>query len=235
MASPSPDGAFGQVLELIQTGGPVVVILLGFSVVALTVILLKLYQFRTVRIGERRFIGAALAQYRAGRSGEALATLNGSRNPIARALEVAIRGVRQERVGSDVVREEVWRVGSDSLEALRSHLRILEVVATLSPLLGLFGTVLGMIDAFQQLEGAGSQVNPAILSGGIWVALLTTAAGLAVAIPVVAVLNGLERTVDRLGHDMESAVTQVFTRELAEPEDSHEPTPLRRAQVQPAE
>ena len=231
----APDSAFGQVQELIQAGGPVVIILLVFSVVALAVTLLKLYQFRAVRVGERRFVGAALAQYRAGRIGEALATLGASRNPIARALEVAIRGVRQSQVGADIVREEVWRVGSNYLETLRSHLRVLEVIATLSPLLGLFGTVLGMIDAFQQLEAAGSQVNPAILSGGIWEALLTTAAGLAVAIPVVAILNGLERTIERLGHDMESAVTQVFTCALAEPEDSHESAALRRTQVQPAE
>ncbi|HAE01168.1 MAG TPA: flagellar motor protein MotA, partial [Rhodospirillaceae bacterium] len=54
-----------------------------------------------------------------------------------------------------------------------------------------------MITAFQQLESAGNQVNPAILSGGIWVALLTTAVGLAVAMPVVVILNWLERRVDR--------------------------------------
>ena len=72
-----------------------------------------------------------------------------------------------------------------------------------------------MIDAFQQLEAAGNQVNPAVLSGGIWEALLTTAVGLVVAIPVVAMLNWLERRVDHLAHDMDNLVTQVFTRDLA--------------------
>ncbi len=71
-----------------------------------------------------------------------------------------------------------------------------------------------MIEAFQQLEQAGSQVDPALLSGGIWEALLTTAVGLAVAMPVVAALAWLERTVDRLSQVMESVVTQVFTRDL---------------------
>ena len=78
-------------------------------------------------------------------------------------------------------------------------------------MLGLFGTVLGMIKAFQRLEEAGSQVNPAILSGGIWEALLTTAAGLAVAIPAVAALNWLESKLDRLTHHMEDGLTRVFT------------------------
>ena len=102
--------------------------------------------------------------------------------------------------------------------------RILEVIASLAPLLGLFGTVLGMIEAFRQLEAAGNQVNPAILSGGIWQALLTTAVGLAVAMPVVAVLNWLERRVDALAHEMDSVVTRVFTEDLSTdlPEGGHD-------------
>ena len=110
-----------------------------------------------------------------------------------------------------LVREEMQRVGARELESLRSHLRVLEVIGTLSPLLGLFGTVLGMIEAFRRLEEAGSRVDPAILSGGIWEALLTTAIGLAVAIPAVAALNWLERKVERLRHDMEDCATRLFT------------------------
>nr|WP_281413132.1 MotA/TolQ/ExbB proton channel family protein [Marivibrio halodurans] len=115
-----------------------------------------------------------------------------------------------------MVREEVMRYGASALEALRAWFRPLEVIASLAPLLGLFGTVLGMISAFQQLEAAGNQVNPAILSGGIWEALLTTAAGLAVAIPTVVLLNWLERRVDRLAHEMDDLVTRVFTEDLTD-------------------
>ena len=114
------------------------------------------------------------------------------------------------------IREELLRYGGDVLENLRGSFRILEVIASLAPLLGLFGTVLGMIEAFRQLEAAGNQVNPAILSGGIWQALLTTAVGLAVAIPVVAILNWLERRVDGLAHEMDNLVTQLFTEDLSE-------------------
>jgi biopolymer transport protein ExbB len=99
----------------------------------------------------------------------------------------------------------------DQLSKLRSYLRPLEIIATLSPLLGLLGTVLGMITAFQQMEGAGNQVDPSVLSGGIWQALLTTAVGLAVAIPVVTLQSWLERKVERIAHNMNDAVTQVFT------------------------
>ena len=75
-----------------------------------------------------------------------------------------------------------------------------------------------MIVAFQQMEAAGSQVDPSVLSGGIWQALFTTAVGLSVAIPVVAVHNLLERKVDRVAALMNDVVTQVFTRQPAESE-----------------
>jgi len=102
-------------------------------------------------------------------------------------------------------------VAADHLDRLKNGMRTLEFIATVSPLMGLLGTVLGMIEAFQALQNAGSQVDPSILSGGIWVALLTTAVGLIVAIPAVFMLNVLERRMERLHHKMQSATTQVFT------------------------
>jgi biopolymer transport protein ExbB len=66
---------------------------------------------------------------------------------------------------------------------------VLELISTIAPLLGLLGTVLGMIAAFQALQESGSRADPAILAGGIWEALLTTAAGMAVAIPASITLD----------------------------------------------
>ena len=74
-----------------------------------------------------------------------------------------------------------------------------------------------MIVAFQQMEAAGNQVDPSVLSGGIWQALLTTAVGLAVAIPVVTLHNWMERKVERVAALMNDTVTQIFTVERAQP------------------
>jgi len=200
---------------LLETGGPVAGVLLLFSVLALTIVLLKLWQFTVLGVGRRRFIDRALDYWRDGDPGQALGVLERVRNPAAEVLEVAIRGRWRSPDNEHRVREEVERVASARLESLRRYLRGLELVATLSPLLGLLGTVLGMIEAFRRLEAAGQQVDPAILSGGIWEALLTTALGLAVAIPAVIMLNWLERVIERLAHRMEDAVTQVFTSDLA--------------------
>nr|VFJ74037.1 MAG: Biopolymer transport protein ExbD/TolR [Candidatus Kentron sp. FW] len=161
-----------------------------------------------------RRAAAALAHWREGNSFDALAILEGQRNPAAQTLFRAIRG-RIAALPEARVREEVMRYGQGALFQLRLGLGPLEVIGTLAPLLGLLGTVLGMIKAFQQLEAAGNHVDPAILSGGIREALLTTAVGLCVAIPVVALLNWLERGVDHLAHDMDNFVTQIFTEDLS--------------------
>lgn len=214
-----------RAMEMLQAGGPVVVILLAMSLVAFAIVFVKILQFRSARLADRRDTQQALELWRAGRPDRAVMLADQSRNPVAQALARALRGQRRG-LPEAKVREEVLRYGGDVLEDLRAWFRPLEVIASLAPLLGLFGTVLGMIKAFQQMEQAGSQVNPAILSGGIWEALLTTAVGLAVAIPVVAVLNWLERRVDRLAHQMDSVVTRLFTEDL-----SSEPTGPRQEPV----
>ena len=97
----------------------------------------------------------------------------------------------------------------EQLESFRSGLRLLELTAAVAPLIGLLGTVFGMIEAFQQLENAGSRVDPAALSGGIWEALVTTAAGLVVAIPALAAWHGFDRVLERARHTMADRLTRL--------------------------
>ena len=200
--------------ELLRLGGPVVGVLVAMSIAGLAMLLLKLWQYLGVRIGKRGFIEPALEQWQEGNRDGAIRELENQRNPIADALAVAMRGLRS---GADtaVVREESARVGARHLADLRSYFRPLEVIGSLAPLLGLLGTVMGMITAFQQLADAGSQVDPSVLSNGIWEALLTTAVGLVVAIPAVVALNWLERVVERLHEDMQDTLTRFFTRHEA--------------------
>lgn len=199
--------------SLLEAGGPVVAILLLMSLIALTLVFGKLLQFQRARLWQRQPAQQALLLWQQGQNLQAIAKAESSLNPTAQAMALAMRGLNSQQAEA-LVREEVLCYGSDALFQLRRGLRPLEVIGSLSPLLGLLGTVQGMIAAFQQLEGAGNKVNPAILSGGIWEALLTTAVGLCVAIPVVALLNYLERRVDHQAHEMDNLVTQVFTRSL---------------------
>ncbi len=200
--------------DTVALGGPVVVLLLVMSIIALTIIIVKIWQFSRWRVRDRRTARAALNIYQGGNIQAAISMANQSANPAAQLVAKAIEGRSRVGLPESMLREELLRFGGDLLESLRAYLRPLEVIASLAPLLGLFGTVLGMIEAFQDLQQAGSQVNPAVLSGGIWQALLTTAVGLAGAMPVIVALNWFERVADRVAHDMDSIVTQVFTADV---------------------
>lgn len=204
----------GSILALLEAGGTVMWILAGLSVFALAIILNKFWDFWRAGLWRRREVNRALGEWRAGRDAAALEALEPARDPVADVLRVALAGRMDEEVDDAVVREEVARRGAAWLESLRGGLRPLELIGTLAPLLGLLGTVIGMIDAFRELESAGSQVDPSVLSGGIWVALLTTAAGLSVAIPAVAAHTLLERQLEGLHHRMQDAATRVFSRSV---------------------
>ena len=197
--------------QLYQTGGPVVAVLLLMSVVGLAIILAKSMQFAINRIHRFKEARAAVDLFLSGDREAARAMVSRTRAPAARLTALAIHGLTAAPLDDRRLREELTRVGNDELRALRGGLRPLELIASLAPLLGLLGTVLGMIEAFQAMEREGSGVSPAVLSGGIWQALTTTAVGLGVAIPAVASLSWLESRVERLGQEMDSLVTRLFT------------------------
>ena len=202
----------GSLELLFNLGGPVVLVLLIFSVIGTAVILLKIWQFMVLRLGSTRIAETALQLWQGNEREKAIDAVQNRNHPVAKVLHTAFVQL-QARLGTPVesAREETLRVARAQLEKLRSYMRILEVIATLSPLLGLLGTVLGMIKVFRELELAGSKVDPSILSGGIWEALLTTAMGLSIAIPAVLMVNYFDRVIDRVRHRMEDTATQVFT------------------------
>lgn len=211
-----PDAIMSQFAEFMHVGGPVVWILTGFSVIALAIVLIKLWQFMSTRPESEKHLKSVIRDWQKGDAAEAMVRLNPKR-PVDELVLISIRGLTQHKMDLATLKEELDRVATLRLNQLRAYLRPLEVIATLSPLLGLLGTVLGMIVAFQQMEAAGNQVDPSVLSGGIWQALLTTAVGLAVAIPVVTVHNWMERKVERVAALMNDTVTQIFTVERAQP------------------
>lgn len=201
----------GPLLSLLHRGGPVVWILVLLSFFALTLIIAKIFQFWRLGIASHGFLEDSLRHWRRGHWQDAIKTLDRApRQPVARVMDAAMQGLLAEHQEA-VVREEVTRIAKNHIERLRGWMRALELIANLSPLLGLLGTVLGMIEAFQKLENAGNQVDPALLSGGIWQALLTTAVGLIVAIPALVAHQWLDRRIDRCAHMMEDYTTRVFT------------------------
>jgi biopolymer transport protein ExbB len=113
--------------------------------------------------------------------------------------------------GRKVLEAELeWR-GNHEVARMQQHISLLELVAMISPLLGLLGTVLGMIQSFQELALAEGAANASLLASGIWQALLTTAAGLLVAIPAAVAAALLNARVERVVQQIEANVGRFFS------------------------
>ncbi len=198
-------------IRFLSLGGPVVWLLGVFSIAALTVCFAKFWQFFRARPATRAMSPETRELLEGGVWTRAIQSLRArggslSASVLVRALDLFER----PGLSADDIRSEATRIAREAINGLRGHLRLLEVIFTLSPLLGLFGTVLGMIEAFQAMEAAGSRVDPSTLSGGIWKALLTTAVGLAVAIPVMLAHNWFERKVEICADGMRDDLDQAL-------------------------
>jgi biopolymer transport protein ExbB len=196
--------------DFLDRGGAALWAIAALSVAALAVTLWKLWRFRADGVWSG---GAetALANWTAGAGAQAETAARGLSDPVGRVIATAIAARRDPAFTDAQAREETERVARAHLARARSGLRVLDLTVTVAPLLGLLGTVLGMIGAFQALQTAGSAADAATLAGGIWEALLTTAAGMAVAIPASVVLTWFESVIERLQGRMEDAATRVFT------------------------
>ena len=222
-----------SVSSLVGLGGPVVTLLLILSVIALALTLLKLHQFWRERVGMDRQAKAALLHWVHGRFADAARAVEKDASSTAAVLLSAIR-MSQARAGRQAIEDEIGRIALLRIHGLQRGFRALDAIAQIAPLLGLFGTVLGMIEAFRQLQGAGKAVDPSMLAGGIWVALLTTAVGLAVAMPVSLVLTWFESRVENERVAIEAIASEFLNRRGTEnraSEPEHEATlsmPLER-------
>jgi biopolymer transport protein ExbB len=181
------DNPLARIGELIDIGGPVVMLLLLLSVIAGAMVLFKLWQFGSMRLGTRKGVHSI----------EML------------AIRLKRQNADMQHSRADI--EDILAVNASAqIKQLQRGFRVLDTIAQIAPLIGLFGTVLGMITAFQALQQSGNSVDPSILAGGIWVALLTTAVGLAVAMPTSIALTYFESRVDRHQMALEMAVTRIL-------------------------
>ena len=195
--------------ELFSLGGPVIAILGLMSVLTLAVTLYKLWQFSVSGVGRHRVLSDALSFWDSGDQSAALARLDASRSYLAPLLKKAMGEAKRPGI-----EERLDAEAGVALASLERGFRLLDTIAQIAPLLGLFGTVLGMIEAFRSLQGAGTSVDPSLLAGGIWVALLTTAVGLAVAIPTSIVLAWFESRTARERIFADKALRTVLLPEI---------------------
>lgn len=201
---------FQSLINFLQVGGPVVWLLLVISVVAITIVIYKMWQLVQARPDDTVHLQPAMQAWIEHDYATALTKL--TKQAFAHDIvKFTMENLTDSENDEAVIKEEIERMAVAKLAELRKLLPALEVIGTLSPLLGLLGTVLGMINAFQAMEVAGNQVDPSVLAGGIWQALLTTALGLAIAIPVLAAFNWMDRKIHRSAILINDTVTRIFT------------------------
>jgi biopolymer transport protein ExbB len=186
-------------LSWFYAGGPLMYPILLCSVLALAIFLERLWTFFQVRRGTDELAREIDALVAKGRVEEALIVCQRSGSPLSRIYIAALRAKGKPR---DQIKDVVEEVGRREAAPLERYLGLLGTIANITPLLGLLGTVYGMIEAFRVISVVGVG-TPATLGGGISQALITTAAGLSVAIPTILLHRYLSGKMDRIVLEME--------------------------------
>lgn len=194
---------------LMLKGGPLMVLIILCSIIALAVALERLWHLRRAKINTEEFMENISETLRRNKIVEAIDKCNAMPGPIAQILKAGI--LKHDRTRPEI-KEAIEDAGLHEVPRLEKNLGALATIAHIAPLLGLLGTVTGMVRAFQIIEqkaGAFMPVNPGDLAGGIWEALITTVAGLSVAIPTYVAYNFLVSKVDGFVLEMEKSATDL--------------------------
>jgi biopolymer transport protein ExbB len=195
-----------SLMNYVLKGGPLMWVLLGFSVAGLAVILERGIVYLSYGFAPDRWLDRVLKQVDAGKIDEAMAMAQRCRHPVARVVQVYLENLNRP---AKVRVDNVKRAGALVLEGVEKRLRVLAAISHLAPLVGLLGTVTGMVLAFARIETLAGAPRPADLAGGIWEALLTTVFGLVVAIPCMAAYHAYDSVADKIARRMELAITAL--------------------------
>ena len=195
--------------QIFRAGGPVMWPILLCSIFALAIILEKLWYLHWVKIDTQKFLGDVLDRMKRHQIKEALETCDKTKSPVARILKAGILKYDRPR---NQIKEAIEDASLYEVPRIEKNLTALATIAHISPLLGLLGTVTGMVRCFQAIQAKATSfhpVSPGDLAGGIWEALLTTVAGLIVAIPTFVAYNYLVSRINNFILEMEKAATEL--------------------------
>ena len=194
-------------LDMIVRGGPVMIPLLLCSVLMFAVCLERLFYLWRSRIDTEDLMDDIKLALQQGKILEAMQISKKSRGPVAAVLAAGIAHYDKDK---EHIRERLQEVAHEEVFRMERRLGMLDVLVTISPLLGLLGTVTGIIKSFQVITAVGGMENPLALSGGIAEALVTTAVGLMIAIPGMLVYSYLASLIDRLVVDINKRSSELL-------------------------
>jgi len=210
-----PEQLFEQ-FDVIFDGGVLMWPILVCSIVALAITIERFFSLRRASIDTRDFMDTMRTILRQNRFQDAIDVCDETDGPVARIMKA---GLLKHNRSKEDIREAIEDAGHLEIPRLERYLSALATVANIAPLLGLLGTVTGMIKAFAQIQHKEGLVNPADLAGGINSALVTTAAGLSIAIPTLVAYNYFVSRVENMVLEMEissSELVELLTKNRGE-------------------
>ncbi len=193
-------------------------LILAASAMAVVVFVERLLHYHRVQINSTEFLNGVKNVLKRENIVEAISICDATPGPISRLVKTAI--LNRER-GREAVREALEEAGLQEVPRLEEKLNLLATIAQIAPLMGLLGTVLGFMKVFAAMQKEGPFAHMSAMSGGVWEALIATAAGLAVAIPCYVAYNYLVSRVNSIVLDMEKASSEVLAMVTESAANSH--------------
>lgn len=194
-------------LNMLVDGGPIMWLIMACSIVAAFIFIEKWFQFHRAQVNVGELVNGLINVLKRDGMVEAITLCDHTPGPVARMLTAAIQAYQNE----DDIKQAIDDSALVELPRLESRLNILATIAYITPMLGLLGTVVGMVGAFQAIQAKqGLYLTLADLSGGIRMALTTTAAGLCVAIPCHVAYNYLVSRVESFCLEMEKSSSEIM-------------------------
>lgn len=194
-------------LDIVFRGGWLMIPISLCSLIALFVVIERLITLGRIRTNTRLFVLQVKNHLLKGQRNEAILLCKKTPGPIAKITKAGLEKMNRPR---QEIKEAIDSAGKTEIYHLEKYLGILATVASVAPALGFLGTVTGMIRAFMQIQQLGGNVDASVLAGGIWEALITTAAGLVVGIPAIICYNWIVGKVERFVFEMEETSTEVL-------------------------
>ena len=191
---------------LLANGGPVIWLILIAAATAAVVFVERALFCHRAQINSAEFLNGVRTVLKRDNVVEAVSICDATPGPVARLVKAAI--LNRDK-GRDRVREAVEEAGLTEVPRLEEKLNLLATIAQISPLLGLFGTIVGFIQVFMNLQAEGLYAHINSLATGIWQSLICAAGGIAVAIPAHAGYNYLVSRVNKIVLDMERAAAEI--------------------------
>lgn len=196
-----------SLFKIVMQGGWLMIPILLFSVLAIVIIVNKYLDLRRFKNKSNHLMYELKAMVAGGKTDDAINLCKDTNGAVAMVLK---EGLRRSHLNKEAIESAMEAVGTEQVHLMEKQMSTLATIAGVAPLVGFMGTVTGMISAFMEIEKLGGNVNATVLAGGIWEALMTTAAGLAVGIPAYIFYNYFTARIHHEAFEIESNSTELI-------------------------